>query len=372
MQTRADRYLEREVLSAFTGTLAILLLVILGGLLTDVLNKIARGKVPAQLLLSQIGLRIPDALTLLLPLAALIAVLMAYGRLYRDSEMAVLAASGYGPLQTVRPLLRLGAVLVFLQAALALVIAPYGRAVAAQMIKEVQNSLAVAGLASGRFVELPGGGGVLYVSSVSEDQTTVSDVLLIREREGRRLVLSAKTGQLSVSDDGQTMHLTLAKGERIDGTPGEPGYRAIQFEQADISFPRTRDAEDSDPRQARSTLDLWRSSDAESRAELMRRLAQPVVLGMLLLLAPILAQGQPRQPRYDKLILAIFLYISYSNLTEISRVWLLSGTTPAWLGTWWVHVGFIGVVLGAWAHELLAWWRGRRLLARMGLTKAGA
>ncbi len=367
MTNRADRYLEREVWYALIGVLAILLLVVLGGLLTDVLNKIARGKVPPVLLLSQIGLRIPDALTLLLPLGSLLAVLLSYGRLYRDSEMAVLAASGYGPLQTLRPLLRLGSLLVLLQAALAFYVAPFGREIAAKMISDTQRSVAVAGLTSGRFVELPGNAGVLYVSRVSADQRSVDEIMLVREREGSRIVLTARKGTIQVDEAADDVVLRLDAGERVDGRPGEPGYRRIRFEQADIAFPRQQAETGDDPRQARRTLDLLQADDVESKAELTRRLAQPLVLLMLLLMAPVMAQSAPRQPRYDKVVVAILLYLTYSNLVELARVWALTGTLPAWLGTWWVHVGFLIVVVIAWARELLSWRRGRLALAQLGV-----
>jgi lipopolysaccharide export system permease protein len=345
-------------------------MVVFGGLLTDVLNKIARGKIPAPLLFSQIGLRIPDALTLLLPLAGLLGVLLAYGRLYRDSEMSVLAAAGYGPLHTLRPLLRIGAILVAVQILLAFVLAPGGRAIAHDMVESMQRSVAVAGLTSGRFVELPGGAGVLYVSEVSADQRTVSELMLVRERDGGRLVLTARRGTIEANPLTGDILLRLESGERVDGRPGEPGYRRIRFETADIAVPRQRIDSGDDPLQARSTAELWRADDAASNAELTRRLAQPIVLVLLIMLAPIMAQGAPRQPRYDKLVVAILLYVTYVNLVELARVWSLAGTTPAWLGTWWVHAIFLVVVTIAWGHELLAWRRGRMLLASLGLRPA--
>jgi lipopolysaccharide export system permease protein len=368
VKTRADRYLEREVWQALAGVMLILSMVVLGGLLTDVLNKIARGRVPPPLLLSQIGLRIPDALTLLLPLGSLMGVLLAYGRMYRDSEMAALAAAGYGTLQTLRPLLRVGLVLVTLQAALAFVIAPYGRAVASQMIQDMQRSVAVAGLSSGRFVELPGNAGVLYVANVSADEREVDEIMLVREREGNRLVLTARKGRLRVDEAADELVLELEAGERVDGVAGEPNYRRIRFESADISFPRQRPDSGDDPRQARSMLELWEADDADSKAELTRRLSQPLVLLMLLLLAPIMAKGTPRQPRYDKVVVSILLYVSYVNLVELARVWLVTGTFPAWLGTWWIHVAFAIVVIIAWGRELLAWNRGRRVLSQFGIA----
>jgi lipopolysaccharide export system permease protein len=64
---------------------------------------------------------------------------------------------------------------------------------------------------------------------------------------------------------------------------------------------------------------------------------------------------------------AILLYLTYTNLVELARVWALTGIVPAWLGTWWVHVAFAAVALIAWARELISWRRGRRALALLGV-----
>src|SRR5687767_2724051 len=99
-----DRYLLRELTGSFASVSVVLLFVTLGAVLADVLNKVARGKVPAQLLFAQVGLRSLESLGILLPLAVFIGALLAYGRLYRDSEIAVLAASGYDARRLAKPL----------------------------------------------------------------------------------------------------------------------------------------------------------------------------------------------------------------------------------------------------------------------------
>lgn len=369
LNTRADRYLEREVWQTLLAVVAVMLMVMLGGLLTDVLSKIARGKVPAPLLFSQIGLRIPDALTLLLPLSSLLAVLLAYGRMYRDSEMSVLAASGYGVLHSLRPLLRVGLVLLLLQGALSLWLAPWGRALAAQMVLDLQRSVAVAGLSSGRFVELPGQAGVLYVARVGANEREIEGIMLVRDREGQRLVLTARRGELLVDEASEELSLRLEVGERVDGRPGEGAYRRIRFESADIAFPRKAMESEDDPLHARSSLALLAATELDARVELLRRLTQPLALLLLILLAPIMAQGAPRQPRYDKLVVAVLLYVAYINLIELSRVWRLAGVTPEALGSWWVHALFAVVVLLAWTREILAWRRGRLMLAQLGVRR---
>src|SRR5690606_41019715 len=92
-----ERYLAREFAASVVAVAVVLLLVGLGGLLVDLMSEIARGKVPAGLLLSQLGLRSIQVLPVLLPLALFIGLLLCIGRMYGESEMAVLAAVGLGP-----------------------------------------------------------------------------------------------------------------------------------------------------------------------------------------------------------------------------------------------------------------------------------
>ena len=102
-----DRYLFREFAQATFAALVVLLMVSLGGVFADVLSDIARGRVPAAMMLSQLGLQVIRYLPLILPLGMMLGLLLAMGRLYRDSEMPVLTSIGVGPARLLRPLLLL-------------------------------------------------------------------------------------------------------------------------------------------------------------------------------------------------------------------------------------------------------------------------
>jgi lipopolysaccharide export system permease protein len=102
---KLDRYLSSEIARSVMAALVVLSMVSLGGLFADLLGLMSRGKVPPSLLMSQLGLRMIRYLPLILPLALLLGYLMALGRLYRDSEMYVLAALGVGPRRLLRPVL---------------------------------------------------------------------------------------------------------------------------------------------------------------------------------------------------------------------------------------------------------------------------
>jgi lipopolysaccharide export system permease protein len=84
---KLDTYLFREFAQATFAALVVLLVVSLGGVFADVLKDIARGRVPAGLMLAQLGLQLVNYLPLILPLGLMLGLLLAVGRLYRDSEM---------------------------------------------------------------------------------------------------------------------------------------------------------------------------------------------------------------------------------------------------------------------------------------------
>lgn len=356
-----NRYLLRELAGSFAGVSLVLILVTFGGVLTDVLNKIARGKIPPQLLLSQVGLRALDGLALLLPLAAFVAALMAYGRLYRDSEMAVLAASGHSSRRLLAPLAMIAAPLVLLLGAITFWLSPAALALADQLIAEANRSLLVVGMEPGRFVELPGGRAVVYVAEMSPDGSTFERLFVHDERPpardrddeggdgakagGERVdIVTAERGELYQDRDGER-YLALKQGFRVEGELGSPSFRTMRFERNDIRMPQAEGPENRRAETRSSTLALAASADLADRAELHWRIGVPVSAALLALLALPLARGQPREPRYGKALVAILAYVIYTNVLAIGRGWIADGTVPPALGLWWVHAGVLAIAL---------------------------
>ncbi len=339
-----DRYLARELAGSFASVSVVLLLVTVGGVLADVLNKIARGKVPAQLLLAQVGLRSVEALGILLPLALFIAVLLAYGRLYRDSEIAVLAASGFDARRLAKPLAWLATPVAILLAAIAFWLGPLALRTADALVADANRSLLVIGMEPGRFVELPGGQGVVYVASMSPDGSKFERLFVHTERRERVDIVTAANGELYQDREGERF-LGLNDGFRVEGEIGKPNFRTMRFARNDIGLP---DAESARDRRAetRSTFESLRASETpRDHAELHWRLGLPISALVLALLALPLARGQPREPRYGKAAIAVLAYVIYANLLALGRGWLADGTVPAAAGLWWIHASAIVIAL---------------------------
>ena len=141
-----DRYLFREFAQATFAALVVLLMVSLGGVFADVLGDIARGRVPAAMMLSQLGLQVIRYLPLILPLGMMLGLLLAVGRLYRDSEMPVLTSIGVGPGRMLKPLLLLVLPVVLVIGACSLWLGPWAQRTSDPMIVSAHRTLMVAGL----------------------------------------------------------------------------------------------------------------------------------------------------------------------------------------------------------------------------------
>src|SRR6478735_11917420 len=139
-----DRYLLRELAGGFLAATAILLLVMVGGAVADLLSKIAKGRIPADLLFTLIALRTVGTLAILMPLAVLLGVLQAYGRLWRESEMAVLQSSGLDLAGLLRPLALFVLPTMFLLGAVSFWLGPAADRLAARLLTEANRSLIVA------------------------------------------------------------------------------------------------------------------------------------------------------------------------------------------------------------------------------------
>lgn len=348
-----DRYLFREIFASFVAVSAVLLLVVVGGTLSATLDRIARGVMPATLLLSQIGLRSVDSLPLLLPLGLFLAVLLALGRMYRDSEMAVLAASGFNTRDLLKPVALIALPLALGLGLISFWLGPAALRESDRMIDAANRSLLVVGMEAGRFVELRGRNAVVYVGEMSIDGTSFKRLFVHEERKGRVDITTAARGELYQDRDGRERFLSLYDGFRAEGEPGSDDYKLMRFARNDIRLSELEADPDRRQEKRHDTLTLMQSSSPLERAEFHWRLGLPLSVLLLALLAVPLSRAQPREPRYAKVLLAIVAYVLYSNLLGVGRGWLADGTLPPQAGLWWLHGG-IGL-LALW----LLWRSGR-------------
>jgi len=344
---KLDRYLLSEFAQSMFAATLVLLIVSFGGVFAKVLGDVGSGRVPVELMFPQLGLVLLNWLPLILPLALLIAMMLAVGRLYRDSEMPVIAAIGVGPKRLLRPVLALVVPVVVVVALCSLWLGPWANRFSKNMLNEASRNLLVAGLEPGRFTPL-GAGGVIFVGNMDTDGTHFERVFVYREKGERHDVVSAQTGELKIADDGRRF-IVLKDGFEVEG-PKNDGleYRLMRYARNEVLLPSGEQRYDPASPEMQNTLALLGDNRPKYVAQLHRRLAPPLLTLAFALLAVPLARSTPRQARYGQVLMGFLAYLVGMFLMLLGTNWIGAGRTPQALGLWWLVLPMLAI--GAWLY----------------------
>ncbi|MGE8069599.1 LPS export ABC transporter permease LptF [Pseudomonas sp. NPDC089569] len=345
------RYLSREVLLTLSAVSAVLLVIIMSGRFIKYLAQAASGLLDPGSLFLIMGFRLPGFLQLILPLGLFLGILLAYGRLYLESEMTVLSATGMSQQRLFCMTLFPATLVALVVAWLSLSLAPQG-ANQFQLLLNKQDALTEFDtLEPGRFQALRDGSRVTYTEQLSDDRINLAGVFISQknlnsENKDRGIsVLVAEKGRQEIRPDGNR-YLILDNGYRYDGNPGQADYRAIKYDEYGVLLPKPDVSDEVTDRDAMTTRSLMGSDDIRLRAELQWRISLPLLVFIVTLMAVPLARVNPRQGRFLKLLPAILLYMAYLTILIAARGALDKGKIPAAMGLWWVHGIFLVIGLG--------------------------
>jgi lipopolysaccharide export system permease protein len=338
-----DRYILRELALSVLAITIVLLVVVAGGTFARVLQQVAQGSYPASVMFDVLGLKLLAALPGILPLALFLGVLAALGRLFHDSEMYVLAASGMGRRGLLRPAAILAVPMVIVIALVSLWLGPWAERTSDALITRANHSVIAAGLEPGRFTELPGRGGTIFVSGMNRTGTRLRKVFIAREDPGDKgkpptiKLVTAKAGRLYPGTQGSGRYLALRDGWQFKIPLGALDWSRMRYQGNDVALSEVQPASSQESGEAGSatpTLALVGTGDPLARAELAWRIAAPVTALVLVLLALPLARQTPREPRYGRLLIAILCYFLYFSVLSLARSMIgqgkLGGASPIW------------------------------------------
>lgn len=363
-----DRYIAREILYTLLAVLAVLLIVFVSNRFIRYLAEVSGGSIDAGAVLAVLGLKTLGAMVIILPLGLFMAVLLAFSRLYKDSEMTALYAGGVSVARIYRPVLVIAVLVAALVAEIAFHAAPWAEERSYRIRDAQQAQAVIASAAPGRFTAFGGSRGVFYFRSLSPDGRTMYEVFARQRRDdNQEIVLAAERGYVRFDDGGQ--YLVFENGRRYEGRPGARDFRIVTFREHSMRM-EEREVRPADRKhRALPTAALIAGGKPADVAELQWRLSMPLSVLVLSLIAVPLSRTSPRQGKYAKLFVAVLVYLLYNNLMGVANAWVAKGALPAALGMWWVHVLMLA---GAWLLFVrqygLAWTMSR--LRALGMSGA--
>jgi lipopolysaccharide export system permease protein len=340
-----DRYLMREAAAAWLGVTVVLLSIMISTRFATALGIAAKGELPRELLLKVVLLSTLRYLVMLIPASLLLAILLSLGRLYSDNEVAAMAGCGVGMGRLYRPFLWLAGALALLTATLSFYVGPWAGRQADYLVKDAKRLVQYTPFESAQFKTLSGGRAVFYTDSMNAQGDKFGKVFAqVGEPHGTSIVV-ADHGDQSVDASTGDREVRLYDGYRYYGTPGAADYDVVKFQVLTLRLSPPPFSYINNQRVLSPTSALLGSSDREDQAELQERIAAPLSVLILALLAVPLAHLKPREGRYGKLVIGILVYLIYANLISFGVTWIGKGKLPVVLGLWWVHAAVLAYAL---------------------------
>ncbi|WP_445766991.1 LPS export ABC transporter permease LptF [Rheinheimera sp.] len=363
------RYLLAEVFKSQLAVFVILMTIILSQRFVKILADASEGEVPGQLVMSIVALKLPQLAVIILPLSAFIGILVAYGRIYADSEMTVLHATGVSEWYVTRITLVLSLLLAMAAGGVTLFLSPWATEREYQVLEKADASAGLMSVVPGRFQHTSNEKAVIFVHDVGRGSEAgrLGRVFVAQSSDDDANSLAVVYAQSGIVREDATgaQSLQLDAGRRYAGTVSSPAFEITEFEQYQIQI-REQEVE-----QRRRKLGSVPSSELllldsnEAVAEWHWRIAIPLSIPLLTLIAVPLSRVNPRQGKFGRLLPALLLYLGYYSLLIIARSALEDGKIPAQLGMWWLHgtALLLGIVLimrsRRSAQRFQAWLAGR-------------
>lgn len=376
------RYMIYQLSLNTAVVLGFLVVLLLGGRLIRYFGLAAEGKLDVGLLFTIIGYNLPYFLELILPLAFFIALMLVFGRLWVDHEMAVINASGISRGRLGRMATPLILLLFVIEATLSLFGKPWGFRHSESIWQEQALKSAFELIRPGEFIS--SGDYHLYVGSVSPDKKQLQDVLLIQTQTtepqdtqppkpltSQDTLILAKTAKQVLTDSTESQvraksmgktQLDLFNGRRYEISADSLKYNQVGFARYRLTLTQpVQDVVNDDNKGTQPLSQIWQASrqptadntpNIAAQAELGYRLALP----WLMLLAPMfaipLAQVRPRQGRWLRLIPAILLFVSITLLLISLKKPISDGKVGVWAYGALLVVLFILALYLNWASRL--------------------
>lgn len=329
-----SRYLNREVFTSTSAILGVLFAIFISQRIVKYLGQAAKGDLSGVMVWQMVGLYSPILIGFLLPLAFFLGCLLAFSRLYVDSEMAVLRSVGVSERDLIKMLMPITVIVALLGGLITLWISPYTSEVSYQLRDEHASKLELSMLTPGRFQIFQEGEGVVYADS-SEQSNLLGNFFLAElpdTHTGKTRIVAAKSAQRFYDDELQKNFLQLNSGHVYELDEQKRVSKITQFEKYYARLDSERQVVSRRKITATATPLLVEQNNPASWAELHWRLAVPLSVPFLLFLAIPLSRVRPREGKFAKILPALLIYIGYIIFIVVFRRWIEAEKIPGWLG----------------------------------------
>ncbi|RYI32732.1 MAG: LptF/LptG family permease, partial [Acetobacteraceae bacterium] len=308
-------------------------------------------------------LTLPNAIRLVLPIAAFASAAYVTNRLMQESELVVMQATGFSMFRLARPVLYFGLCVMVMHAVLSNLLVPASQRILSERSAEISENVTARFLNAGQFMH-PSRGITLYIREITPTGELL-DLFLSDERaEGSRSVHSARKaflvrGEIApklVMVDGSTQTLNRSDGRMAvtrfsDFTLDLAGFVQVgESSQIALNALPTRALLEASP----AALKATGSSVAQFWEEGHTRLAGP----LMSVAAPLLGFATLMLGSFSRFGLWRQMGLSVLLLIGMQMAWTWGGSAALETASAWPAV-YVGPVLGVVVAIGLLWYSQR-------------
>jgi len=343
-------YIIREIASLFLLGIAIFTLILLMGRLIKLTEMVVSRGVPLADVSRMILYLMPSFLVFTIPMAFLLAVLLAFGRLSADNEITVMKASGISLIQFMPPVLACALVAAMMTLAASLVGVPWGNSAFKELSFQILKQNVSATIREKVFWdEIPGM--ILYTEHYDERLHTLHGVIIHDGRNpGRPMTIFARDGVVTGGADSQVMRLSLNSGSIHAAGKGDK-YRLVKFGE----YVMTVGAQGGVAALGRNELDMGVSelrsriadvtTPTQSRmkmlSELHGRYAFPFASLVFAFIAVPLGIQNRRSGKSAGFSISIGILLAYYLMLALCRTLAEKGSIPPFIALWLPNMVFL-------------------------------
>jgi LPS export ABC transporter permease LptF/LPS export ABC transporter permease LptG len=357
-----DRYLVREIIPPLViGLLLLTFALMLPPILQQGAKLIEKG-VDWRIIVRVLWTLVPQALSITIPMALLLGILVGLGRLSSDREFVALQACGISVFRMLRPIALLAIVGCAATAYETLIATPDANQTFRQITFNVVASRAESDIKPRVFFqEFPNR--VLYVRDTPPGSTWKGVFVADSSKPEQTSVYFAQSGRLVVDRQKRTVQLLLEQGTVHTVSPTKPEtYDTSSFERlllnmdAETVFPRTQvikgdnEMTIAELRQRIAENDKVGAKSYSQLYTIQQKFSIPVACLVLTLIGVALGVSNRRDGKLATIALGVGVVFVYYMILYGARAGAMAGKVPATFAPWIVNVvlGVVGVALVFW------------------------
>jgi lipopolysaccharide export system permease protein len=345
-------YLAREITVGFAGGLALFTFILLTARIIEMVDLVLSRGVPALTVARLFALILPTFLELTTPVAALLGVLVAFGRFASDGETVAMRAAGISWAAMLRPVLAFGLATALATLGVATFVRPWANRAITDTVYELAKAKATAALRP-RVFNSDFGGIVIYVTSASPTSGELRGILVADERDDdARTTVFAERGRVFADEPHRRVRLQLQEGTTVTCHRGADSYDVTSFASLEVSLDVARELRSlavTGPRPSdMPPSDLFAAihrGDAEAATELHRKLAFALAALVFSLLGVPLAATASRTARGRGLAVSTIAAFLYYLLLSAGAVLAPAAGLSSGTGLWLPNLVFAAVTV---------------------------